>query len=46
MQEYSALWSKMLFKETGFVFHIFRESFKPVRLFRKITHLLFKKKLH
>lgn len=41
MQEYSALWSKVLFKETGFIFHIFRESFKPVRLFRKIAHLLF-----
>lgn len=40
MWEYSALWSKM-FKETGFIFHISREYFKPVKLVRKIIYILF-----
>lgn len=39
MQEYSALQSKMKFKETGFIFHISWESFKLVRLFRETTYI-------
>lgn len=43
MQEYNVLGSKILFKETGFIFHISREYFKPVKVFRKIIHILFLK---
>ena len=32
----------MKFKEASFTFHISRESFKPVRLFRGITYMLLK----
>lgn len=42
MQEYGVIQSKMKFKETSFIFHYSRESFKPVRLLREIADVLLK----